>query len=413
MLATLGKWNEMRSNAARCRAALATLVALAALAALGAPAALLAQAPPHYTALNLGTALGGSLSEAVSINDLGFVSGAALLPGSSTTLNAVVWVYGFPFALGTLGGTSSAQAFAGGFNDRGEVVGISETAAADPNAESWSCGAFFFARQLGHSCVGFVWRLGVMTALPTLGGPNGFAAGINNLGQVVGWAENDVHDPTCSGGTNGQVLQFKAVEWGPNGEVIQLPGYRGDPDQAAVAINDKGQVVGVSGICGTSVGALSATHALLWDHGTVTDLGNLGGNGWNTPDAINDDGEVVGFANVTNDVDAPIFHAFLWTRGLGRMKDLGTLPKDVISEAEGINDQGQIVGISYGTAQFTDPHAFLYENGAMYNLQELIPAGSGLTLTNGAAINSQGWITGTANDSAGNQVSVLLIPTAH
>ncbi len=399
----------MNALALRCVTATVLSAALAVPATLAAPAEATSQAA-KYRVVNLGNGLGGTLSEGVSINDFGFVSGAALLPGSATTLNAVIWIYGFPFGLGTLGGTSSAQAFAGGFNDRGEVVGISETANADPNAETWSCGAFFDARQLGHSCVGFVWRNGVMTALPTLGGPNGFAAGINNLGQIVGWAENTVHDPTCSGGQNGQVLQFKAVQWGPNGEMVQLPGYHGDPDQAAVAINDSGQIVGVSGICGGSVGALSAKHALLWDHGTVTDLGNLDGVGWNTPDAINDNGEVVGFANTADNVDTLTFHAFLWTKSLGKMKDLGTLPGDVISEAEGINDQGQIVGVSYTTAAFGNPRAFIYENGAMTPLQDLIPADSGLVLTNGGAINNQGWITGTANDAAGNQVSIVLIP---
>ena len=51
-----------------------------------------------------------------------------------------------------------------------------------------------------------------MTQLPTLGGPNGFATGVNNLNQIVGWAENTVHDPTC---TLPQILQFEAVIYGP------------------------------------------------------------------------------------------------------------------------------------------------------------------------------------------------------
>jgi probable HAF family extracellular repeat protein len=390
-----------------------SMMAMILLAALPVPAPAASDAassqPVRYTIFNLGTALGGTSGAATSINDFGFVSGQALTAGSSTVIHAVLWIYGFPFDLRTLGGTSSGQAFAGGVNDRGEVVGISETANLDPNSEPWSCGAFFLQRQIGHACVGFRWRNGVMTALPTLGGPNGFAAGVNNLGQVVGWAENTVHDPTCDP-TVPQVLQFKAVVWEPDGRMEQLPGYRGDPDQAAVAINDKGQIVGVSGICGTSVGALSAKHALLWDHGTVTDLGNLEGTGWNTPFAISNNGEVVGFANITSDVNNPIFHAFVWTRSLGRMKDLGTLQGDAISEAESVNDQGQVAGISYG-AGFSHPRAVvILQDGIMRDLNGLVLDNLGLALTNAAAINDLGWITGTANDPNGNQVSFLAIP---
>ena len=40
------------------------------------------------------------------------------------------------------------------------------------------------------------WQNGVMTALPTLGGNNSSATGVNNLGQVVGWAETAAKDPT-------------------------------------------------------------------------------------------------------------------------------------------------------------------------------------------------------------------------
>jgi probable HAF family extracellular repeat protein len=364
-----------------------------------------------YTIINLGTALGGASSAAASINDFGFVSGQAAVAGNPNVAHAVLWLYRFPFNLGTLGGASSGQAFAGGVNDLGEVVGISETADLDPNAEPWSCSAFIPRQPGGHACVGFRWRNGAMTPLPTLGGANGFAAGINNLGQAVGWAENTVHDPTCDA-SSGQVLQFKAVVWGPDGHAEQLPGFHGDPDQAAVAINDKGQIVGVSGICGTSVGALSAKHALLWDHGTVTDLGKLAEGAWNTPDAINDDGEIVGFANTSNDVNTLLFHAFLWTRSLGRMKDLGTLAGDVISEAEAINDQGEIAGISYG-AGFSHPRAVvILQDGIMRDLNGLVLDNPGLALTNAAAINNLGWITGTANDQSGTQVSFLAIPAS-
>ena len=63
---------------------------------------------------------------------------------------------------------------------------------------------------------GFVWRDGRMSPLPTLGGDNGFATGVNNRSEIVGWAENETHDPTCDEFTNtGQVLQFEAVMWVP------------------------------------------------------------------------------------------------------------------------------------------------------------------------------------------------------
>lgn len=154
----------------------------------------------------------------------------------------------------------------------------------------------------------------------------------------------------------------------------------------------------------------SRRKSLLWHHGTVTDLGKLGEGAWNTPDAINDNGEIVGFANTANDVNTLIFHAFLWTRDLGKMKDLKTLPGDVISEAEGINDQREIVGISYG-AGFSHPRAVvIFQDGVMRDLNGLVLNNPGLTLTNAAAINNLGWITGTANDQSGTQVSFLAIP---
>ena len=322
----------MHSKVLRCMSALLLFAALPAavrLAAQDQPE----QAPTQkYFVINLGDPLGGNSSQGTAINNFGWVAGSAFEP-DNTTQHAELWFYGVPLDLGTLGGPSSVSVFPG-LNDRGEVVGISETDTVDPlhESKSWSCSAFL--APTGHTCVGFVWRFGHMTPLPTLGGNNGFAAGVNDKGQVVGWAENTVHDPTC---VFPQVLQFKAVIWGPDGEAQQLPGIHGDPDQAAVSINDQGQVVGVSGICGSTVGALSAKHAVLWDHGTVTDLGNaLGGVGWNTPDSINNEGVVVGFTNLTDDPGSPVFRAFIWTQSSGREKSLDPLPNDAISEATSI-----------------------------------------------------------------------------
>jgi probable HAF family extracellular repeat protein len=218
-----------------------------------------------------------------------------------------------------------------------------------------------------------------MTALPTLGGNNGFVAGINNAGQMVGWAENTIHDPTC-GGPNGrnQVLQFEAVIWGPDGEIQrQLPPLGDDPDGAAVAINNKGQVVGISGLCDQAVGRFSAKHAVLWENGLPTDLGNFGGIAWNTPVAINDKGQVAGFSDFPGDENGSLTsHAFFWTKETG-IQDLGTLTGDSLSLGLGMNNRGQVVGQSIGA---NGSRAFLWKDGVLTDLNTTLPAGSPLTL---------------------------------
>jgi probable HAF family extracellular repeat protein len=353
--------------------------------------------PAPYRVINLGNPLGGSSSAGNAMNNLGWSMGVANLPGD-TTQHAELWLRGLHLDLGTLGGPNSAVIFAN-HSDRGQIVGISETADMDPLVETWSCAGAFFLTVTHHICLGFVWQNGVMTALPTLGGYNGVASSANNLGQIVGWAETAVNDPTC---VLPQVQQFEAVIWGPGKDQIQqLSPLGDDPDSAATAINDKGQVVGISGICQNAVGAFSAKHALLWQDGQPTDLGDIGGHGWNTPTFINNQGQIVGFANASGDLVsgqlALKFHAFLWTKDRG-MRDLGTLSGDAISEALGINEIGQVVGVSYGPG-FSHPRAFLWQNDVMTDLNSLVPAGSTLTLQVAGDINDRGEITGAALDS--------------
>jgi probable HAF family extracellular repeat protein len=348
--------------------------------------------PAHYRVLNLGT-LGGTSSSGNTINNLGWALGGANLPGDATQ-HATLWIEGLKLDLGTLGGPNSDIVWPN-MNDRGEIVGISETSDVDPLGEAFSCPAVF-NNPSGHSCIGFVWQNGTMTALPTLGGNNAIAAAVNNRGQAVGWAENTVHDPTC---VAPQVLQFKAVIWGPKkGQIEQLAPLPGDPDSAATGINDQGQVVGISGTCENAIGAYSAKHAVLWQDGNPIDIGTLGGAGWNTPMAINNRGQVAGFANLPGDVvNGRLhlnFHAFLWTKARG-MQDLKTLPGDAISEATAINDEGQVLGVSF-RAGFAHPRAFLWQDGVMTDLNTLIPSDSNLYLISTGGINNRGEITGQA-----------------
>jgi probable HAF family extracellular repeat protein len=388
----------MRARVLTCMMAIVLCSALSVGVGVGAQDQPRSSEIARYRVINLGNPLGGTSSIGNAMNDLGWGLGTSNLPGD-TTQHAELWLPGLHLDLGTLGGPNSAVIFANRSHE-GQIVGIAETSDMDPLQETWSCAGAFFPTATQHICLGFVWQNGAMTALPTLGGYNGVAASVNNLGQVVGWAETAVHDPTCA---PPQVLQFEAVIWGPGkGEIQQLPGLGDDPDTAATAINDHRQVVGISGICQNAVGALSAKHAVLWQDGQAIDLGNIGGHGWNTPTFINNQGQVVGFANQSGDLIngqlALKFHAFLWTRERG-MRDLGTLSGDAISEALGINESGQVVGVSYG-AGFSHPRAFLWQDGAMMDLNSLIPAGSTLTLEVAGDINDRGEITGTAFDSS-------------
>ncbi len=358
-----------------------------------------------YRVTNL-PSLGGTVSRGNSIDDRGWVAGYSNLAGNQSR-HATLWLKGSVIDLGTLGGPNSSVAWSVK-NNRGILAGIAQTATPDPLGENWSCSAFFpAATATGYICLGFVWEDGVMRALPTLGGNNGFATGANNRGQVVGWAENTVHDPTC---VPPQVLQFRAVVWGPgNGQIQELPPLPGDTSGAATAINDRGQVVGISGTCDQAVGRFTAAHAVLWDTGTVTDIGNLGGTTWNTPMAINQSGDVVGFASQPgDDPDNPQLRAFLWTRR-GGIQNLGTLPGDVYSEAHGINEQRQVVGTSCDAGG--NCRAFVWEDGVMKDLNALVAPGYTGVLTTAQDINDRGEITGRAFvASTGERPAFLAIP---
>ncbi len=340
--------------------------------------------------------LGGGAG-ANSINDRGWVAGQANKAGDNVS-HAALWVGGStPIDLGTLGGpdTDSAVSWPVKSNN-GLIVGISDTNDNNPLGEAFSCYPFFASGVPSKKiCKGFRWENGRMTGLPAFpGGYNTYATAANNRGQVVGWAENGVHDSTCD--TTAQILQFRAAIWGPKGEMQELPPLPDDHTSAATAINDKGQVVGISGACGVAVGGVSAAHAVIWENGIPTNIGDFGGHTWNTPTAINNDGVVVGFSLPADQEGTRFYRAFVWTKEAG-IKMLDQIEGDVRSAALGINEDGQIVGFSRTAAAVRRAVVWKNPSAEIKNLNDLVAPSSPYLLIAGD-VNNSGRIAGYTGD---------------
>jgi probable HAF family extracellular repeat protein len=357
-------------------------------------------APVRYSVIDLGE-VGNPPAQPYFIRNNGLISGAAATPGGA--LHAALWFEGAKFDIGTngLGGPNNA---AFGVNQFGQTVGEAETSLID--AEDF-CGLNAYGFRSSTACVPFVWQDGVMSKLAALGGENGVANMINNRGEVAGLAETAMKDPTAGC----PVHRFEPVVWA-NGKIYVLPTFPGDSDGVAAALNDQGQVAGASGTCSpfnpNSGLYLTENHAMVWENGKGTDLGDLGPNGLpgagNHACAINNQGAAVG--HVTSKASTV---AFLWTREKG-MKGLGTLTGDLASFALGINDEGQVVGQSI-SPDFSTVRAFLWQNGSMIDINTLVTSNPAkLHLLSGVSINSRKEITGLAVDGAGAFHGYVAIP---
>jgi probable HAF family extracellular repeat protein len=345
---------------------------------------------PRYVVKDLGT-LGGTVGQGRGINNKDWITGLALLP-HNMAFRAFLRKNGRNIDLGTLGGPNS-NTFAKP-TEQGEVAGAAETSNPDPLGEDFC----FFGTHL--ICLAFVWQNGTMTALPTLGGNNGTANYINNHNQVAGLAENTTLDSTCPSSE----YQAEPVIW--NKDVPQqLPTVSGDPDGAVNAINNQGVAVGGSGDCATS-GTFSL-HALLWQNGSATNLGSLGGTLFSDAFNVNDRGVVVGSSDLPGDTNFWAFpfinnHAFLWRNGA--MTDLGTLPGDPSSFAFSINNMGQIVG--------QGSRAIVWNDEELTDLNTLVPGPpfSPLYLLSAFDINDRGEIVGEGLAINGDLHAFLAIP---
>jgi probable HAF family extracellular repeat protein len=225
-------------------------------------------------------------------------------------------------------------------------------------------------------------------------GLNGIPYAINDSGQVVG------------GTTGGGIFPELAFPYGAaflySGGTTTIINTNLQENYVASGMNNLGQVVGIFG---------SPSRAFLYDNGTITNLGTLPGDNYSSAEDINDLGQVVGVSAPSGVNDGT---AFLYSSNTG-MISLGKLfPTDAYSVAIGINNLGQVVGWSGTNPNFYSEsgvgiRAFLYSDGIMQDLNELIAPGSDFILTQAQGINDRGQIAG-AGVINGELHAVLLTP---
>jgi probable HAF family extracellular repeat protein len=323
-------------------------------------------ATPQYSVLDIGALTGGS-SIAYGINSSGQVVGAAQFSTNpSAQSSAFLYSAGVMKNIGTNFASSPSKAY--GINDAGNVVGEWDEAYKK----------------------GFYYSNGVMTILATLGGLECHPKGINDFGQITGYS-------TTADGNYRAFLNS-------SGTISDL-GTLGGQFSFAFAINKSGQVTGQAYTISNSLGVFlySPTNA------SMINLGNPFGADQGTGLGINESGQVVGYA--LNSAIG-LHRAFFYTGGTNIT--LGTLGGSQ-NDAYGINAAGDIVGSSKIVGNL-ETHGFIYTGGVMYDLNDLIPIGTGITdidlpIFGSNPINDLGQIA--AHGTVGGQRHALLLtPTS-
>jgi probable HAF family extracellular repeat protein len=304
-----------------------------------------------YSITDLGS-LGGGRTTPMGINNRGAVVGFSNTAEGVT--RAFLYTGGSLVDLGTLGG---AESFAYRINDNGVIVGRAQDASGRFHA---------FVTTLSGSAL----RLSSLEV--SANGDYGVALGINGIGEVAGY------HTTASKHMSARNRIFLYRDF-----VAKDAGTFGAEDGVVVAMNDGGSFAGFFSFEPHSDYAEHAS--FLFSRGKLVPIGSLGGKLTTARDLNNRD-EMVG----DGDTGSGEHHAFLYSRG--QLRDLGTLPGGSQSAAYAINERGEIVGFSddrNGSAR-----AIVITAGVMRDLNTLVARGSGWVLTQARGINNAGSIVG-------------------
>lgn len=287
-----------------------------------------------YTITDLGT-LGGtfSLPTTGALNNRGAAAGLSTLAGDIVH-RSFLWESGRMIDLGAL--TAGPNSDADSVNERLQITG-----AADGATSKADCGGLEFSTSSLDSHA-YLWQNGTMTDLGTLGGKGSKGFWINNRGQIAGVSQINAVDPNpnhlsgCPPGS--QIKRAFLFEGGKMQDIGTLGGF----NSVAAGMNDVGQIVGVSNVSTMADPTFGfvVSHAFLRTNGVMKDLGTLGG-GVSLAFALNNKGVVIGDSTLPGEQHV---HAFLWQGSA--MTDLGTVDGDTDSNAQGVNNVGQVVGDS-------------------------------------------------------------------
>ena len=239
----------------------------------------------------------------------------------------------------------------------------------------------------GLSGLGFVYDFDTdeFINLGTLpGGTQSEAFGVNAAGQIAGYWGNHIIGP------------WQAFIW-EDGVMNDLGPLIGGSSNRALDINEEGAI---TGWWRREEGGERI--AFAWQDGMMNDLGPIPGGFASEGEGINKHDQITGWGKLPDpEGGGTVSHPFFWSEG--RMTDLGTLPGFPLGWGRDISDAGTIVGGCGGAGLA----GFIWQDGVMTDLNELIPVDPGLHLSVGSAINNAGQITGRASGPGGIVAFVL------